>query len=422
MDRFRHHESLEEKKVKMSVRFRLSLMMFLEYAIWGSWYSVLSAYLQNTLHFSGTQVGFIYSLLPIATIIAPLVGGQLADRYFPTQKVIAVMQLAGGVILLFGAAVTGYSAMVWIMLVYCILYAPTLALTNSIAFINLENSEKEFGRIRVWGTIGWIVAGWTLAGWRLAAKSLPGLFVQGDMLFLAGIFSLLMGVFSFALPHTPPRREAAKPWAFLEAFKMLKDKHFLIFTVIAFVVATELYFYYILTAPFLTSPKIGVSNTWISLVMTIAQFAEILVMALLLPAILPKYGIKKTMTLGVLAWPLRYIIFVIGTPAWLVIASLSLHGFCYVFFFTAAFIYVDAVAPPDIRASAQAFISFVILGIGNFVGSNFAGWVQKIFTAAEQTNWRNVFLVPTVLTLICAVAFAALFREKGTASRAAANP
>ncbi len=400
----------------MSVRFRLSVMMFLEYAIWGSWYSVLSAYLQNTLHFSGTQVGFIYGLLPIATIIAPLVGGQLADRYFPTQKVIASMQLCGGVILLLGAAVTSYSAMVWVMLVYCILYAPTLALTNSIAFINLQDSEKDFGRIRVWGTVGWIAAGWALAGWRLLAKSAPGLVVQGDMLFLAGIFSIFMGVLSFGLPHTPPKREGAKPWAFLEAFKMLKERDFLVFTLIAFVVATELYFYYILTAPFLTSPAIGVSNTWISLVMTIAQFAEILVMALLLPAVLPKYGIKKTMTLGVLAWPLRYIIFVIGTPAWLVIASLSLHGFCYVFFFTAAFIYVDGVAPADIRASAQALIAFVILGIGNFVGSNFAGWVQKTFTEAEKTNWRSVFLVPTVLTLLCAVAFSLLFKEKRTPS------
>ena len=403
----------------MSVRLRLGLMMFLEYAIWGSWYSVLSAYLQTTLHFSGTQVGFIYSLLPIATIIAPLIGGQLADRYFPTQKVIAVMQLIGGAILLLGASVTNYGALVWLMLFYCIVYAPTLALTNSIAFINLKDSGKDFGRIRVWGTIGWIAAGWALSGWRLLAKSVPGTAVRGYMLFLAGIFSVIMGVFSFGLPHTPPKREGARPWAFLEAFKMLRDRDFLVFTVIAFVVATELYFYYILTAPFLTSPAIGVSSTWISTVMTIAQVAEIFVMALLLPAVLPKYGIKRTMTLGVLAWPLRYIIFVIGAPAWLVIASLSLHGFCYVFFFTAAFIYVDTVAPPDIRASAQGLIAFVILGIGNFVGSNFAGWIQKVFTAGEATNWRSVFLVPTALTLVCAVLFVALFKEKKPASAGA---
>jgi nucleoside transporter len=401
----------------MSAKFRLGTMMFLQYAVWGAWAPVLSAYLGDSLGFAGWQVGFIYGLLPIATIIAPMIGGQLADRYFPTQKVIAAMQLIGGAILLLGAAVTSYSAMVWVMLVYCIVYAPTLALTNSIAFINLKDSEKDFGKIRVWGTIGWIAAGWALFGWRVLAKSAPGLAIKGDTLFLAGIFSIVMGIQSFSLPHTPPKKEGTKPWAFLEALKMLKDRNFLIFTIIAFVVATELQFYYVLTAPFLTSTKIGVSSTSISLVMTIAQFAEIFVMALL-PKILPKYGIKKTMTLGVLAWPLRYIIFVIGTPAWLVVASLSLHGFCYVFFFTAAYIYVDTVAPADIRASAQSLIAVIILGFGNFLGANFSGWIKDLFTKDDITNWRNVFLVPTVLTLLCAVAFVALFKEKKAAAAA----
>jgi nucleoside transporter len=396
----------------MSAKFRLGAMMFLEYAVWGAWAPVLSAYLIDTLHFTGTQTGFIYGLLPIATIIAPMIGGQLADRYFPTEKVIGVSQLVGGAILLLGAAVASYTAMIWIMLIYCIVYAPTLALTNSIAFINLKDSEKDFGRVRVWGTIGWIAAGWSLTGWRFLAKSTPWISIKGDTLFLAGLFSIVMGVLAFGLPHTPPKKEGAKPWAFLEAAKMFKDRDFLIFTVIAFIVATELQFYYVLTAPFLTSPKIGVGSTWLSMVMTIAQFAEIIVMALLLPKVLPKYGIKKTMTIGVLAWPLRYIIFVIGGPAWLVIASLSLHGFCYVFFFTAAYIYVDTIAPADIRASAQSLIAVVILGIGNFVGSNFSGWIQNVFTAGGATNWRNVFWVPTVLTLVCAGAFVLLFKER----------
>jgi nucleoside transporter len=396
----------------MNAKFRLGAMMFLEYAIWGAWAPVLSAYLGEVLGFSGAQVGFIYSLLPIATIIAPMIGGQLADRYFPTQKVIAFMQLAGGIILLLGAAVQSYAAMVWVMLIYCVVYAPTLALTNSIAFINLKSSEKDFGKIRVWGTIGWIAAGWGLAGWRLLAKSAPNFAVKGDTLFLAGLFSILMGILSFGLPHTPPKKEGTKPWAFLEAVRMLKDRDVLIFTIIAFIVATELQFYYVLTAPFLTSSAIGVESTFISLVMTIAQIAEIFVMALLLPYFLPKYGIKKTMIIGVLAWPLRYIIFVIGTPAWLVIASLSLHGFCYVFFFTAAFIYVDMISPKDIRASAQSLIAVILLGLGNFVGSNFSGWIKDLFTKEAVTNWRNVFLVPTALTLLCAVLFVTLFKER----------
>ena len=395
----------------MSVRLRLGIMMFLEYAVWGSWFSVLSAYLMNTLGFSGTQVGWIYSLLPLATIISPFFGGQLADRYFPTQKVIAVLSLAGGVLLILGSAVTSYSALIWVMLVYCLIYAPTLALTNAIAFINLKNSEKDFGRIRVWGTIGWIAAGLCLAGWRTVVKSSGGAAVKGDTLLLAGLFSLVMGIVSFWLPHTPPKKEeGAKPWAFLEALKMLKESRFLIFIIISFIVATELQFYYVLTAPYLTSAQIGVSESAVSGVMVIAQAAEILVMAILLPYFLPKYGIKRTMLIGVLAWPLRYIIFVIGAPAWLVIASLSLHGFCYVFFFTAAYIYVDMIAPKDVRASAQSLIAVVILGLGMFVGSIFSGWIQNLFTIEKITAWRNVFLVPTGLTLFCALGFVFLFK------------
>jgi nucleoside transporter len=386
-------------------------MMFLEYAIWGSWFSVLSAYLMNTLGFSGTQVGWIYSLLPLATIVAPFIGGQLADRYFPTEKVIAVLALAGGVLLIFGSAVTSYTMMMWVMLVYCLIYAPTLALTNSIAFVNLQNSEKDFGRIRVWGTIGWIAAGLGLAGWRMIAASSGGPAIRGDTLLLAGLFSLVMGVFSFGLPHTPPQKEA-KPWAFLEALKMLRDGDFLVFAIISFIVATELQFYYVLTAPYLTSAQIGVSESSVSGVMVIAQVAEIFVMAILLPYFLPRYGIKRTMVIGVLAWPLRYIIFVVGAPAWLVIASLALHGFCYVFFFTAAYIYVDMIAPKDIRASAQSLIAVVILGLGMFVGSIFSGWIQSLFTVDKLTNWRNVFLVPAGLTLLCALAFVFAFRVR----------
>lgn len=387
-------------------------MMFLQYAIWGSWAPVLSEYLITKLEFSGTEVGIIYALLPLATIISPFLGGQAADRYFPTQKVIALLQLFGGVLLIFMSFVTNYSILLWLMLIYSILYAPTLALTNSIAFINLKDSEKEFGVIRVWGTIGWIIAGLMLAGWRMLGDSLEFLALKGDTLMLAGIFSLIMGIQAFSLPHTPPRKESKKPWAFLEAIKMLKNKNLAIFVGITFIVATELQFYYILTAPYLTSNTIGVDRSMVSGVMVIAQVAEIFVMALLLPYFLPKFGIKKTMIIGVLAWPARYIIFVIAQPVWLVIASLSLHGFCYVFFFTAAFIYIDKVAPPDIRASAQSMIAIVTLGLGNFLGSLFVGWIQTIFTDAAGTDWRRVFIIPAVLTILCAAAFILLFKER----------
>ncbi|MCR4439122.1 MAG: MFS transporter [bacterium] len=402
----------------MSTKTRLGIMMFLQYAIWGAWAPVLSEYLMNRLGFTGVQVGWIYAVLPLATIVAPFLGGQVADRWLASEKVIAMLQLAGGVLLLAMSRLTSYGTLLPLMLLYCLLYAPTLAITNSIAMINLESSEKEFGRIRVWGTIGWIAAGWLLAAWRYGGQSLM---LRGDTLFLAGIFSLIMGLQAFSLPHTPPKKEGVNPFAFLEALKMLRDKNFLIFVSITFVVATELEFYYILTAPFLQSPVIGLPAKSISAVMTIAQVAEIFVMAFLLSLFLEKYGMRNTLAIGALAWPIRYIIFAIGKPAWLVIASLALHGFCYVFFFTAAFIYVDKVAPNDIRASAQSLIAIIALGLGRFIGSLFAGWIKDTFTAAGVTNWRAVFMVPCVLTILCALAFVLFFREEREAGKARAT-
>lgn len=404
----------------MSVKFRLGAMMFLQYAIWGAWAPVLSAYLQNNLGFGGVQLGIIFALLPLATIISPFVGGQFADRYFSSEKVMAALSLGGGVVLILIANVTAFAPMMWLMLAYCLIYAPTLALTNSIAFVNLRSSEKEFGAIRVWGTIGWIAAGWALTGWRALAPGAQGVAMRGDMLILAGAFSIVMGLQSLTLPHTPPNKASAKPWAFLEALKMLKDRNFLIFGLISFVVATELQFYYVLTSPFLTSPQVGISQRYVGAVMTIAQFAEIFVMAFMLSWALKKFGMRRTMTLGILAWPIRYVIFVIGQPSWLVVASLALHGFCYVFFFTAAYIYVDSVAPKDIRHSAQGLIATIILGFGNFVGSLFSGWIQQLFKVGDGYNWRATFMVPAALTLVCLVAFLAFFREKKGAAEPAA--
>lgn len=401
-------------------KVQLGAMMFLQYAIWGAWAPVLSSYLLNDLGFSGVQVGWIYALLPLATIVAPIIGGQVADRYFSTERVLGFLAFSGGVLLILVSRTSDFSAMMWLMLAYCLLYAPTLALTNSIAMINLDDSEKEFGAIRVWGTLGWIAAGWLLTGWRWAGADGLMQVMQGDMLLLGGILSIAMGLQSFLLPHTPPKKEGVSPWAFLESFKMLKVKDFAVFIGITFVVATELEFYYILTAPFLESAAIGVSSQNIPAVMTVGQFAEIFVMAFGLSWALKKYGIRKTMAIGVIAWPIRYIIFAIGAPAWLVIASLALHGFCYVFFFVAAFIYVDKVAPPDVRASAQSLIAIISLGFGRFVGSLFAGEVKDYFTTAAGTDWTGVFLVPCALTIVAAVAFMVFFREESVPANSTA--
>ncbi|MFN0102820.1 MAG: MFS transporter [Bryobacteraceae bacterium] len=393
-----------------SIRFRLSVMMFLEYMVWGAWYPDFSAYLGKVLQFSDGQIGAIYSLLAIGCMIAPFFAGQLADRFMPTDRLLAILHLAGAVPLYIMASATNYDGVWTWMLLWAVLFGPTLALTNSICFHHMPAAEGEFGLVRVWGTIGWIAVGLLLG---VALREwLPGLFgTMGgfDGMWLAAILSLLLGLYCLTLPHTPPARKNDSPLAFLGALKLLKDREFAIFLALAFIVATELMFYFILTGPFLYSIGLpaGQAPAW----MAIAQAAEIITM-IFLPKMLKKWGTRGTMALGILAWPVRYGIFALGGPLWLVLASLTLHGICYVCFFTASYIYVDQVAGPEIRASAQGLIAFVLLGVGLVVGSWFAGYIAGMF----KNDYTKIFLVPLVLTVLCAIVFMALFRPKAQAA------
>jgi nucleoside transporter len=388
-------------------------MMFLQYMVWGAWFSVLSVYYLEELRFTGYQIGWVYALLPIGCMIAPFIGGQLADRSVATEKLLAFLHLAGGVFLCILAGATTFNGVILLLGAWSLLYAPTLALTNSLTFHHMPDSEKNFGQVRVFGTLGWIAAGLALTTIRKVWPSgIPGL-TGADSLWLAGFSSFVLGLFCFLLPHTPPAKRGGSPWAFLGALKMLREPSFLVFIVIAFVVSTELQFYYVLTGPFLES--IGVSPENIPAVMTIAQVAEIGTM-LALPWMLSAWGVRRTMTLGIIAWPIRYAVFAYGSPKGLVIAVLTLHGICYVCFFVVSYIYVNSVASPDIRASAQALITFVVLGVGMAIGSLFAGWIKEVFTvgvgADQIVNYTGVFLVPCALTILCAAVFLLWFREK----------
>lgn len=406
--------------MSFSLRWRLSFMMLLEYAIWGAWAPVLSTYLgdpvsKGGLGFSTAEVGVVYSLLPLASIVTPFIAGQIADRRFATQKLLGVLQLLCAACLYVMASQHSFHGMSLWMLVYSLIFAPTLALTNSLAFHHISDPDKEFGHIRVWGTIGWIVSGLLLS---VVRSDMPHLTPAGmsDCVLLATAMAAVMGVFSFVLPHTPPQKDAVNPLAFLDALKMLKDRNFAVFMIISFIVATELQFYYVLTAPFLQN-GMGIAGKSVPAVMTLAQAAEFLVMGFVLPWILPRIGVRRAMVIGILAWPIRYLIFAAGAaiPALkpLVIASLTLHGFCYVFFFVVGFIYVDQVAHKDIKASAQSLIALVVLGAGAYVGSLFAGWIGDMFTnpSTHVVNWTGLFLVPCALTVVCAVVFPLLFRE-----------
>ena len=402
----------------MSIRFRFSVMMLLEYMVWGAWYPDFSAYLGKSLGWTDGQVGSIYALLPIGCMVAPFIAGQIADRYFPTDRLLAILHLLGAVPLFVMASARSYDN-VWIwMLLWALLFGPTLALTNSICFHHMPAAEGNFGLVRVWGTIGWIVVGLLLGvGLREWLPGVLGPLGGFDGMWLACGLSVILGLFCFFLPRTPPAGKGASPLAFLGALKMLRNREFAVFLGIAFVVATELMFYFILTGPFLYA--IGVAQGSAPAWMVIAQVAEIGTM-IFLPKMLKKWGIRGTMMVGILAWPLRYAIFAMGGPLWLILASLSLHGLCYVCFFTASYIYVDEIAPPDVRASAQGLIAFVLLGAGLVVGSWFAGAVSDAFRVNGAVDYSRVFLVPLVLTVVCAALFVAFVRVRPSTQAAAA--
>jgi len=431
--------------MKVGLYVRLSVMMFLQYAIWGAWMPVLSSYLDGA-GFTGLMIGIVYSLLPLGILLSPITGGQLADRYMPTQWLLVIANLAGAAIL-YLASTIDYAAQPWtifgLMFAFSVFYGPTLPLTNTLSFRHLSNIEKDFGKIRVWGTIGWIAAGLVLMAWR--QESEPGKAVveaktwidstwntiwtpishaiglgmarvlgptgPRDTLLLGAFFSVLMGLFCAALPHTPPKREGVEPLAFVKAFRLLKDHNFLVFMVISFIVTTELWFYYVLTGPFLQSAGVGIDPANVPGWMTTAQIGEIFTMVILLPILLPKLGVRLCLVLGVIAWPIRYAVFAVGYPWWLVVGSLPIHGFCYVFFFVVGQIYSDSIAPKDIRASVQSLWAVCVLGIGSIIGSTLAGWVRDLFTVDKVVNYRGVFLVPLVVTVLCALAFLVFFRE-----------
>ena len=395
------------------MKTRLAIMMFLQYAIWGAWAPVLWPYLTNDAGLSQTEAGWIFSLLWIACMVAPFTGGQIVDRWVPAQRFLAVAHLVGGALLIALSRQTGHAFGPWLVLMgaYSLCYAPTLAVTSSLAFHHLP--EIEFGHVRVWGTVGWIASGLVLSAWR--AGWLPAI-AGCDAILLAGVLSVVLGAYCLTLPDTPPDRDRVDPLAFRRAFVLLRDRNTLAFLAIAFVVTTELQFYYGPTAGFLES-AIGVRHEAVPITMAVAQAAEIACMALVLPVALRRLGLRKTLALGVLAWPLRYLVFAIAplAPATIakpaVIGSLTLHGVGYTFFFVGSQIFMDRVSPRDIRASSQSLLALGTLGLGNFLGTLFTAEVLALLTSNGATRWTIAFLVPCALTFACAGAYLALVRE-----------
>ncbi|MFB3789270.1 MAG: MFS transporter [bacterium] len=411
--------------MNFDLRWRFSVMMFLEFLVWGGWFINIGPYLQ---HLEITSP--ILSAFFLATLISPFIGGQIADRYMPTQIFMAIAHLLGGVLLLFLATLSTSAAMWWTLFIYSMIYAPTLALSNSICFYHMSDKTQEFGAIRVWGSIGWIVAGlimtfiWTSvypypAEWAALkdvadeavrqAQQAEYLRAESWLFIMPGIASLIFGVFCFFLPHTPPSTEKTNPWAFVDAFKMMKDVNFAIFMVISFVVSTQLMFVFVSVPNLLEN--LGMNRQYIPTAQVTQQIMEVLSLFFFMKWLLPKIGIRNCLALAAFCWAVLYGAAGFGKAWEVVLPALPLHGIGYVFFFVVGQMYVDTVAPPQIRASAQGLITVVTIGLGMFFSDHFRLWITGLFTTDGVINYTGVFVVPCILMLVCTAAFLFIFKE-----------
>ncbi len=408
-----------------SVRVRLSIMMFIQYFIYGSWLVTLGTFLGNALQASGGDIGTAYSLPAIAAILSPFLVGMIADRFFATQKVLAFLHVAGAAVLYFAATQTSFASFWPLFLIYVLCYMPTLALTNALAFDHMSDPAAEFPRIRVLGTIGFIAAGWAIGF--LPEQSVAGEAVRVSAektalpLMLGAGASLLMGLFCLTLPHTPPhnagKKLSVRDVLGLDALALMKDRSFAVFVLGSFLLCIPLQFYYAFANPFLN--EIGVQNA--AAKMTLGQMSEIGFM-LLMPFFFVRLGIKKLLLIGMAAWTFRYLLFAYGDAGsgmWMLYLALLLHGVCYDFFFVTGQIYVDQQANISIRAAAQGFIALVTLGAGQLIGSKLSGMVVDANVIAGSTaggavmhDWTKIWFVPAIGALGVLLIFAALFKVK----------
>ena len=390
--------------------------MFLLYCIWGSWYGQMSKYLSNQLEASGVQVGNAYAMFSIAMIASPFLVGLLADRYIAAQRLLGILSLMGAAILFWLINIEEPSTFIWVLLLYCLTFTPAISLTTSIAMRQMANPEIEFPPIRVFGTIAWIVivnvVGWY--GWGDKATIFQ----------LALLLSLVLGVFSFFLPHTPPGK-SKEPFSYAQligkdAFVLFKSKSFSLFFISSVLICIPLAFYYTWANPSLTDayilafPSINADSFAIENKMSLGQVSEI-VFLLMLPFAYRKWGLKNIFIIGLLAWVIRFLFFGYGTAdttPWMLYLAILLHGVCYDFFFVSGQIYIDKKAGTAIKAQAQGLITLATYGIGMLLGNLIAGYVKDMNTLSNVTNWTNVWLVPAGIASLVLLLFMFFFKQE----------
>lgn len=398
------------------IRVQLSLMMFLEFFIWGGWFVTLGTFLGNNLSADGAQIGQAFSTQSWGAIVAPFIIGLIADRFFNAERILGVLHLIGAGLMYMMSQTTDFSVFYPYVLGYMIAYMPTLALVNSIAFNQMKDPSKDFPFIRVWGTIGWIIAGLLISffGWDSEAHVSEGLL--SNTFLMVAIASAILGIFSFVLPKTPPKvnkdeKATISDIIGLDALKLLKDRNFLVFFISSVLICIPLAFYYQNLSPFLTESKVEGSTA----LTTLGQGSEIVFM-LLLPFFFKKFGFKKTILVGMLAWALRYLLFAFGDTDglfFMIITGIALHGICYDFFFVSGQIYTDSKAGEKFKSAAQGLIALATYGVGMLIGFWVAGKITDANLISEGIHdWNGIWTFPALFAGGVLVLFALFFKNE----------
>ncbi len=381
----------------------LSLMMLLEYFIWGSWYVTMGTYMERHLASDAFQIGAAYNALAIATIISPFFVGNVADRYFSAQRIMGILHIVGAVLLYLATQTESNAGFYVLVLVYSLIYMPTIALSNSIAFHQMSDPGRQFPWIRVFGTVGWIVAG----------LMIPTLQIEGESFtfMMAAIASLGLGIYSFFLPDTPPKGRLSEGSAIgTEALILLRNKPYLIFFVAAILVCIPLSFYYSFAHLFLS--EVGMDKA--AGKMTLGQVSEALFI-LAIPFLFYRLGVKWMIIIGMIAWVLRYVCFAHGDAGpneWMLYAGIVLHGICYDFFFVTGYMYTEKKAGAGIKSAAQGLFTFATYGVGMLIGTLFSGVIVDYYQATEGHQWTNIWYVPAAIAVVVLIFFIAFFHEK----------